>query len=144
MVIRCRYAALVFGFAVLAFPSISAWAGTTVSFANDVQPIFDARCISCHSPDHPGGPNAGLDLTADESYANLVDQPTSDGCMQVVPDSVRVVAFDPMSSMLWLKTLPDDGRCNAPMPRGTDGLGVIAPDEFATLETWISEGAQNN
>ncbi len=144
MVIRGRYAALVFSYAALTVTAVSAWAGSTVSFANDVQPIFDARCISCHNPDRPGGPTGGLALTADQAYANLVDQPTSDACMEAVPGSVRVVPFDPMSSMLWLKTLPDDSRCGAPMPRGTDGLGVIAPDEFAFLETWISEGAQDN
>ena len=100
-----------------------------------------ARCIRCHNPDVLSG---GLDLTSDNSYANLVEQPTSDGCMAEVPGSVRVVEFDPMSSMLWLKTLPDDSRCGVPMPRGTQGLGIIAPDEFAILETWIVEGAQNN
>lgn len=119
----------------------AAWAGPTVSFANDIQPIFDNRCIGCHNSTLPA---AGMDLTADNSYANLVDQPTSDGCMSTVPDSVRVVAFDPASSMLWLKTRPDDARCGAPMPRGTEGLGIIAPDEFALIETWISQGALNN
>ena len=112
-----------------------------VSFSNDIQPIFDARCVGCH-----GGPtpSAGLDLTAGFSRGNLVNQPTSDGCMAEVPDSVRVVAFDIQSSMLWLKTRPDDSRCGNPMPFGTDGLGVIAPDEFALIEAWIAQGAQDN
>ena len=140
MAIRRRYAALVFS-ATLAVTAASAWADSTVSFANDLQPIFDARCIRCHNADLPSG---SLVLTSDQSYDNLVNQPTSDGCMAEVPNSVRVVPFDPMSSMLWLKTLPDDSRCGVPMPRGTQGLGVIAPDEFAILETWITEGAQNN
>jgi len=140
MAISRRYAALVFS-ATLTLSAASAWAGSTVSFANDLQPIFDARCIRCHNPDLLSG---GMDLTSDNSYANLVEQPTSDGCMAEVPGSVRVVEFDPMSSMLWLKTLPDDSRCGVPMPRGTQGLGVIAPDEFTILETWIVEGAQNN
>src|SRR5215831_7025947 len=81
------------------------WAGPTVSFANDVQPIFDARCVRCHSGNAPTG---GLDLTAGQAHDNLVNQPTSDGCMATAPDSVRVVPFDPPSSMLWLKLLPDD------------------------------------
>jgi len=140
MAIRRRYAALLFS-ATLTVTAASARAGSTVSFANDLQPIFDARCISCHSVDVLAG---SMVLTSDQSYNNLVNQPTSDGCMAMVPNSVRVVPFDPMSSMLWLKTLPDDSRCGAPMPRGTQGLGVIAPDEFAILETWITEGAQNN
>jgi hypothetical protein len=115
--------------------------GASVSFANDIQPIFDARCVGCH-----GGlfPSAGLDLTAGSSRANLVGQPTSPNCMLTAPDSVRVVAFDPQSSMLWLKTRPDDARCGNPMSFLTDGLGVIAPDEFALLEAWIAQGAQDN
>lgn len=112
-----------------------------VSFANDIQPIFDNRCTRCHNPDRLLG---GLDLSPCSSYANLVNQPTSPTCMMTVPDSVRVVPCDPPSSMLWLKTRPDDGRCGVPMPFGSAGLGVIAPDEFLLIETWIVQGAQNN
>ena len=109
-----------------------------VSFANDIQPIFDARCIGCHSD------ASFLPLTAGSSRANLVGQPTTPSCMKTAPDSIYVVPFDPPSSMLWLKTRPDDARCGVPMPYGTEGLGVIAPDEFALLEAWIAQGAQDN
>src|SRR5262249_34993546 len=112
-----------------------------LSFSMDIQPIFDNRCVDCHNA---GLLRGTLDLTAGSSYDNLVNQPTSAGCMAEVPDSIRVVPCDPMSSMLWLKTRPDDARCRMPMPFGTDGLGVIAPDEFALIELWIAEGAQNN
>ncbi len=110
----------------------------SVSLANDIQPVFDKNCISCHDD------TSFLPLTAGSSRANLVDQPTTPACMKTAPDSIRVVAFDPQSSMLWLKTRPDDARCGVPMPYGTDGLGVIAPDEFALLEAWIAQGAQDN
>jgi len=138
---RHRYFALVFSYATLTVTALSAWAGPTVSFANDVQPIFDFYCTGCHSGGFPLG---DLDLTDGVSYDNLVNQPTSDGCMAEVPDSVRVVPFDTQDSMLWLKSLPDDGRCGVPMPWGTQGLGVIDPDAFATIDTWINEGALDN
>ena len=138
MVIRLRYAALAFSYATLTVTALTAWAGPTVSFENDVQPIFDTNCIICHAT------GAQPDLTDGVSYDNLVNQPTSDACMAEVPDSVRVVAFDTQDSMLWLKTAPDDGRCGVPMPWGTDGLGVIDPDAFAILDTWINEGALDN
>ena len=112
-----------------------------VSFCRDIQPIFDNRCTTCHNPVRFLG---SMDLTAGNSYANLVNTPTSDTCMMTVPDSVRVVPCDPAASMLWRKTLPDDSRCGRPMPFGTEGLGVIAPDEFALIEKWIAQGAQNN
>jgi len=144
MVIRLRYAALAFSYATLTVTALTAWAGPTVSFANDVQPILDGDCTICHYAERPGGPAAGLVLTADVSYDNLVNQPTSDACMAEVPDSAYVVPFDTQDSMLWLKTAPDDGRCGVPMPWGTEGLGIIDPDSFAIIDTWINEGALNN
>jgi hypothetical protein len=112
-----------------------------VSFCREIQPIFDMRCTNCHNP---GAPRGGLDLTAANSYAGLVNQPTSPNCMLTAPDSVRVVPCNPAASMLWLKTKPDDARCGRPMPLGSDGLGVIAPNEFALIEAWIAQGARNN
>jgi hypothetical protein len=112
-----------------------------VSLCRDIQPIFDNRCVNCHNPTLLRG---GMDLTAGNSYANLVNQPTSPACMMTAPDSVRVVPCCPPSSMLWLKLLPDDSRCGRPMPFGSAGLGVIAPDEFALIEAWIAQGARNN
>jgi len=112
-----------------------------VSLCRDIQPIFDNRCVRCHNPDLP---TRGLILTAGNSYAYLVNQPTSPTCMMTAPDSVRVVPCNPAASMLWLKLRPDDARCGRPMPFGSDGLGVIAPDEFALIEAWIAQGARNN
>jgi hypothetical protein len=141
--IQCRFAFSVFSCATLTLTALRASAGPTVSFANDIQPIFTARCAFCHT-DRPGGPAGSLYLDEGRAYADLVNQPTSDGCMAEAPGSVRVVPFDPLSSMLWLKTRPDDARCGVPMPWGTPGLGIDFPDEFALLETWISQGALDN
>jgi len=112
-----------------------------ISFSRDIQPIFDNRCTRCHNPDLLRG---GLDLMPCSSYGNLVNQPTSPTCRMTVPDSIRVVPCNPTDSMLWRKTRPDDSRCGNPMPLGTQGLGIIAPDEFLLIETWIVQGAQNN
>jgi hypothetical protein len=112
-----------------------------VSLCRDIQPIFDNRCVNCHNPNML---TRGLDLTAGNSYAYLVNQPTSPTCMMTAPDSVRVVPCNPAASMLWLKLRPDDARCGRPMPFGSDGLGVIAPAEFALIEAWIAQGARNN
>ena len=112
-----------------------------VSFSSDIQPIFDNRCTRCHNPQLFRG---AQDLTAGNSYVNLVNHPTSPGCMAQVPGSVRVVPCDPAASMLWRKTLPDPSRCGVPMPFGSPGLGVIAPDEFALIQAWICQGARNN
>lgn len=115
-----------------------------VSFAVDIQPIFSNRCTLCHNPEVPPVFRGSLDLTQDQAYANLVKQPTSQLCMEEVPDSIRVVPGDPAGSMLWLKTKPDVERCGRPMPEGTEGLGIIAPDEFGLIEQWIAQGALDN
>jgi hypothetical protein len=112
-----------------------------VSFSADIQPIFDNRCFHCHNDVILGG---DLDLTEGVSYDSLVSQPTSAACMAEVPDSVRVVPSDPEGSMLWRKCKPTCDRCREPMPRFTEGLGVIAPEEFALIEMWIVQGAPNN
>ncbi len=116
--------------------------GGMVSFAQDVQPIFNSRCTpSCHNSTTLNG---GLDLTAPGSYQRLVNVPTSANCSAVVPNVPRVKPGDTMGSMLWRKTKPDPSRCFSPMPNGTAGLGVIAPDQFAKIEAWIQQGALNN
>ncbi len=112
-----------------------------VSFSREIQAIFNNRCTNCHNPTLLRGM---LDLTPGNSYTNLVNRPTSPGCVAEVPGSVRVVPCNPLASMLWRKTLPDNSRCRAPMPLNTPGLGVIAPGEFALIQAWICQGARNN
>jgi hypothetical protein len=122
-----------------------------VSFANDIQPIFDLRCTNCHNPILLRG---GMDLTEGNSYAMLVNVPTSAACRQEVPDSVRVATCetppcDPSQSMLWAKAKPDapppnGRRCRQPMPFGTPGLGEVCGWDFHFIEQWIIAGAPNN
>jgi hypothetical protein len=112
-----------------------------ISFANDVQPIFDLRCTRCHNPITHSGM---MDLTPGNSYANLVNVPTSPACRQQVPDSVRVVPFDVQGSMIFLKTNPETGRCGNPMPNGTQGLGTFCVWDESMISGWIAQGAQNN
>src|SRR5260370_16761181 len=51
----------------------------SVSLANDIQPIFDKNCISCHDD------TSFLPLTAAISWANLVDQPTTPTSFKTAP-----------------------------------------------------------
>jgi len=118
-------------------PADTSDGGPTVSFAADIQPIFSARCTSCHSG---GGASGGMSLASGEAYGNLVG--VAANC---TPGSfTRVVAFSTTTSLLWLKTSDDPSKCGSAMPLGTAGLKTIAPADFAKLETWILEGALNN
>jgi hypothetical protein len=112
-----------------------------LSFNEDIQPIFNRRCTSCHNATQPRGQ---LDLTAPSSYLQLVNVATSTNCSAVVPGVFRVKPGDKEGSMLWRKTKPDPSRCLNPMPNGAAGLGIIAPDDFDKAERWIEQGALNN
>jgi hypothetical protein len=111
------------------------------SFAQNVQPIFSARCTGCHSGQSP---NAGLDLSAGVSYANLVNKQVSSDCGSRVAGAVRVVPGDAAGSMLWRKLANTNDKCLGAMPLGTNGLINVARSDFDSIEKWIQEGALNN
>ncbi len=77
---------------------------STVSFAQDIQPIFNNRCTSCHNATTTRGT---LDLTSPGSYSQLINVTTSANCSGAVPGVVRVKPSDTLGSMLWRKTKPD-------------------------------------
>ena len=98
-----------------------------VSFSNDVQPIFDESCISCH-------PSSGnLDLTSENSYNQLVNVDASGY------SGKRVVPGDADSSILY-KKVDGSGAYGTNMPIGSS----LSADDIATIKQWIEEGAKNN
>lgn len=101
-----------------------------VSFAADVQPIFDANCInpaSCHGV----MPSGSLSLDTD-AYANLVGvQAHIDGSL------TRVIAGDPDNSLLMNKIdyePPPTG--GIPMPTG----GMMPEETRGIVRAWIEQG----
>ena len=98
-----------------------------VSFTNDVQPIFDQSCTSCH-------PSSGnLDLTSANSYTQLVDVDASGY------SGKRVIAGDADNSILF-KKIDGSGAYGSNMPLG----GSLSSGQIATIKQWIEEGAKNN
>lgn len=97
---------------------------TGVSYINDVQPIFNSRCTSCH------GNSGQVNLT---SYQNLL---ASDGNFY---GTNLVVAGDADASGLVdkLEPNPDFG---SRMPQG----GALTGNQIETIKAWINEGALNN
>lgn len=107
----------------------------TVSFASDIQPIFDASCAgSCHVE---GGTAPFLPLEAGVSHANLVGQPAT----QTTGGGTLVVAGDSASSIL-LGRLEANGEGDPRMPGG--GAEPLADTEMTAITTWIDEGALDN
>lgn len=101
--------------------------GPTVSFAADVQPLFDANCIGCH------GANGGLSLAAGSSYDNLVGVPAQGYAGN------RVVPGDPDASVLYRKLSGAQG-VGGPMPP----TGFLPAATVDLVRTWIAEGALEN
>lgn len=98
----------------------------TVSFANDILPIFQNRCAQCHgAPDEDGEPRL-------ESGLNLLEY---DKVIAGSEWGTVVEAGDPANSflldMIVDQTMPEEGD---PVPE----------DEIALIRAWIEAGAPNN
>ena len=91
-----------------------------VSFAEQIQPIFEARCTECHGE---RSAELGLNLSTYEGvmvgsdYGTVIEAGNPDGSLII--------------DMIASGDMPEDGD---PMP----------PEELELLRTWIAEGAENN
>lgn len=101
-----------------------------VSFAQEVQPIFDARCVECHGI----ADNGGLDLRGGQSYGDLV------GVESPNYGAPRVEPGDPSGSVLYDK-ITGGGVYGDQMPLGRTPLSGA---QIETIRTWIAQGALDN
>ncbi len=109
----------------------------TVSYADDVKPIFDRYCVSCHA-----GTGEGADVS--EYLMTSYDE-----VLKGTKYGQVVVAGSRLSSSLYLvvagKTAPE-----IRMPPHNDesfaqGRGVmLSADAIETIGLWIDQGAKNN
>ena len=106
-----------------------------VSFAAEIQPIFDLNCAlaGCHST---GSASEGLVLAAGSAFDNLVGVPSSQQ-----PAVSRVATGDPDNSYLVRKIEGAAGISGGRMPQNRTPLSAA---QIASIRTWIAEGAQNN
>jgi len=111
--------------------------GQTVSFSQQVQPIFNELCITCHVT---GGladlEGIALKLTAAESFNRLVNQSS-------VQDTslTLVVPGDSTNSLLFKKVSSNSPPVGATMPL----IGRrLTSDELTLIRDWIDQGAMNN
>lgn len=101
----------------------------TVSFKDDVQPIFKLYCVSCHNaPDGEGFKASGLDLS---TYAGVM-KGTKYGPM-IVPGNAEG------SNLMWLL----DWRAS-PQLRMPHGKNQLPSGERDLIRTWIRQGAKDN
>lgn len=100
----------------------------TVSFKEDVLPIFKGRCVDCHTPGGKGFEASGLDLS---NYA---------GVMKGTKFGPMIIAGDPEASSL-MALLDWRVAPQIRMPHGTKKLSTCDRDE---IRRWIDEGALDN
>ena len=91
-------------------------------FGADIQPIFDAKCISCHPVAYPY-----LDLRPGRSYADLVRVAAA-----TRPAFERVVPGKPEFSYLLIH--PPDPSLR----------GLLTRSDKATISAWIKAGARDD
>lgn len=95
-------------------------ANTAISFSNDIQPIFNTNCVSCHpSVSDP-------DLTEGNSYTFLT-----------VTDPDMVVPNDADGSELYQRLLGIGGGIMPPS-------GALSDADISLVKNWINQGALNN
>ena len=90
-------------------------ANDTISFSQDIQPFFDAKCISCHAGSIP--PN----LVTGISYTDIVP--------------AYVVAKSPETSTLYTVCAPGGSMVS---------YGNVSSAEVDLLYRWIYAGAKND
>lgn len=101
----------------------------TVSYASDIQPIFDRECSSCHTGDGAGLLASGFNTG---SYEEVM-KGTRYGTM--------IEPGDPLSSSLYRLI---SGREVHPSIRMPQGDSMLPESDIERIEAWIRQGAQDN
>jgi hypothetical protein len=92
---------------------------THVSFAREIQPIFDKKCTSCHPSSYPQ-----LDLRPGLSHAELIRVPAA-------------------TNLAFQRVLPGRPELSFLLTHNPDPLlrDLVTDDERETMRRWILEGA---
>jgi mono/diheme cytochrome c family protein len=98
-----------------------------IRYSATIQPMFNSRCVSCHSASTP---LSGVNLA---SYAATM---ASRGSLY---NALIVVSGNADQSALYDKLLSSP-RFGSRMPQG----GSLTAQQIADVRAWINAGAQNN
>ena len=94
--------------------------GATVSFANDIMPIFESRCIGCHGGERT---QEGLDL---KTHASLLAG-SNNGAVVIAGDAANSLLVE----MVATQKMPKRG------PK-------LTPPQIQLITDWVNQGAPDN
>jgi hypothetical protein len=106
--------------------------GVDVSYAQHLEPLVIARCLSCHTEDEP---EAQLVLEVGSGYGHMVGRASTQ-----VPELTLVEPGDAENSYLWRKLI-HDVEIGRGMPRTVLGSVMLPDGELALYRRWIEDGA---
>lgn len=107
-------------------PAVRIHAAADVSYQNDVVPILEGYCLTCH-----GAPDESGEIRIELGY----DMTTYEGLMAGSDYGPVIEPGDPENS-LFLEMI-----VNGDMPEEGD---LVPAEKIEILRAWIAEGAQNN
>ena len=107
---------------ILCIASLCSNLFSQVSYTNQIQPIFNTNCTSCHV----GGGAATLDLT---SY---------DGVMSGGVSGLSIISGDNENSELYIRIILPEGTAGSMPPNDP-----LSQEEINLIGDWINEGADN-
>lgn len=114
-----------------ALPALLAACGNepAVSFSQDVQPILEKNCLSCHQAGGSGYVASGFSMV---SHGDLM-KGTNAGPMVIAGDVEG-------SNMLVLM----EGRADPSISMPHGSMDPVPASDIATIKRWIAQGAKNN
>ena len=112
-----------------------------VDFVKDVQPIFKAACIKCHSldPDKPKK-KAAAGFRLDDKAAALKGGKSG---VDIIPGNSKESRFFKLLSGPVTVTVDDEDKDIPPMPKVKKGekWKPLTDDQIAVIRQWIDQGA---
>jgi hypothetical protein len=119
--------------AVAAADATAPTCSATVTLTQVQQDVFTPSCAACHS-----GPSAraGLDLSAGNSFSNLVNVAST-----LAPTEMRVVPSNPSTSFLVQKLT---GNLTAGQGAQMPLHSTLSAALINETECWVAQGASNN
>ena len=100
-----------------------------VSFSQEVKPVLDKNCLSCHQQGGAGYEASGFSMT---NYENLM-KGTSNGPM--------VIPFDVEGSNLLVLM---EGRADPSISMPHGSLDPVPQVDIDKIKSWVRQGAENN